>query len=635
MTNRNRWFSASLLLIPSLLLAACGGSSSPAPAATLSSITVSPTSATLAAGATQQLTVTGHYSDASVATLTSTSTFSTSAAAAATVSSTGLVTAVAPGTATITATNSGFTATCAVTATAVVPVVQSIAVTPPTVSVPQGGTHQLTVTATYNVGPTADVTATATYTTSDATKATVSTAGLVTGVGAGGPVTITATFSGKSSTSTVTVIAVSTTGGLVFFGGYDPGVSFVAFGGSTNDVSIDATTTNNGRSSLKVVVPGSNYTGGALVASLPRDLRAFNAVTFWAKASTANGLNVAGLGDNASTTPPPFSAEVVGFPITATWTKFTIPLPNPAKLNGSNGLFHFAEGPKNYTLWLNDIQYETLPVAQVGAPTGATVNWPAQTVGAGSTYQIPYQPNTVSFAVPALPTGGSLKNVSFGWYNLASSAPAVATVSATGLVSGLTAGTTNITATMNGIVLPGNAAITVTVPLAVPTTTLTPSVAVHPVGNVVSVYNSAAVYTDQPVVNWFPNWGQATTFTDAVIAGKTVKKYSGMDYQGWDFAGTPINASTFTHLHVDIWTPNATKFGIAVINPSSTPTEFTVPFNASSTPPITQGAWISLDIPLTAFTGMTFGNIIQIKWVDNIGGNELGTFYIDNVYFWK
>jgi hypothetical protein len=172
-----------------------------------------------------------------------------------------------------------------------------------------------------------------------------------------------------------------------------------------------------------------------------------------------------------------------------------------------------------------------------------------------------------------------------------------------------------------------------------PTTTLTPDVAVHPVANVISIYNSSGTYTNQPVVDWFPNWGQATTFTDAVIAGKTVKKYSGMNYQGWDFAGTPVDASTFTHLHIDVWTPDATKFGVAVINFVSTPTEFIVPFNASTTPPITKGSWISLDIPLTAFTGMTFGAISQIKWVDNAqagpGADEFGTFFIDNVYFWK
>jgi hypothetical protein len=171
-----------------------------------------------------------------------------------------------------------------------------------------------------------------------------------------------------------------------------------------------------------------------------------------------------------------------------------------------------------------------------------------------------------------------------------------------------------------------------------PTTTLTPDVAVHPVGNVVSVYNSSGTYADQPVVDWFPNWGQTTTFADVVIAGKTVKKYSGMNYQGWQFSA-PVDASTFTHLHVDIWTPNATKFGVAVINLASTPTEFIVPFNASTTPTITKGSWISLEIPLTAFSGMTFGAISQMKWVDNAqagpGADEFGTFFIDNVYFWK
>lgn len=604
----------------------------------LQTIAVTPSAFSLVTGATRALTVTGTYDIGPTADLTASATFTSSSEGTATVSAAGVVTGVSAGPATITATVSGKIATADVTVTA--PVLQSIAVTPATVTLAPGGTAQLTVTATYDVGPTADVTAGATFTSGAEGVATVSASGLVSAVAAG-PATITATFSGQTATAAVTVSAITTTGGRVFFGGYEPGVSFAPFGGSTNDLSIDATEPNNGRPSLKVVVPNGNYTGGALVASVPRDLRAYNAVTFWAKASTANALNVAGLGDNAATNPPPFSAEVLGFPLTATWTKYVVPLPDPAKLNGSNALFHFAEDGANYTIWFSDIQYETLPATEVGAPTGATLNWPgAQTLAQDGTFQIPYQPDTVTFATPALPTGGSLKNVSLAWYTISSSTPGVVSVSPNGLVTGLAAGSTTLTATMNGIALAGSLVVTVTGGAGgAPTTTLTPDVAVHPAANVVSLYNSAGVYTDQPVVNWNPNWGQATTFADVVIAGKTVKKYSGMNYQGWDFAGTPVDASTFTHLHIDIWTPNATKLGVAVINFASTPTEVIVPFNASSTPPITQGEWISLDIPLTAFTGMTFGAISQMKWVDNgdvpPGGDELGTFFIDNVYFWK
>jgi len=64
---------------------------------------------------------------------------------------------------------------------------------------------QITVTATYTGGATRNVTSLCTFATSDATKATVSTAGLVTSVAAGA-VNITATYLGRlTSVEGVTV----------------------------------------------------------------------------------------------------------------------------------------------------------------------------------------------------------------------------------------------------------------------------------------------------------------------------------------------------------------------------------------------------------------------------------------------
>ena len=63
----------------------------------LASIAVAPANPSIAAGNTQQFTVTGTYSDGSTQDLTSTATWSSSAPAVATISTTGLATAVAPG----------------------------------------------------------------------------------------------------------------------------------------------------------------------------------------------------------------------------------------------------------------------------------------------------------------------------------------------------------------------------------------------------------------------------------------------------------------------------------------------------------------------------------------------------------
>ena len=55
---------------------------------------------------------------------------------------------------------------------------------------------------------------------------------------------------------------------------------------------------------------------------------------------------------------------------------------------------------------------------------------------------------------------------------------------------------------------------------------------------------------------------------------------------------------------------------------------------------ITNFGWIGLDIPLSAFTGINalldLTDLQQMLWIDNqAGGFTGGTFYIDNVYFYK
>jgi hypothetical protein len=116
-----------------------------------------------------------------------------------------------------------------------------------------------------------------------------------------------------------------------------------------------------------------------------------------------------------------------------------------------------------------------------------------------------------------------------------------------------------------------------------------------------------------------------------------VKRYVGVNYVGVEFLSHPIDASTYTHFHVDVWTPNATQFGVKLVNDvgGGAQAESTVSFNLTTTPAITTGTWIGLDIPLTQFTGMGFNRLGQVLWIDNVGGPEGATFFIDNVYFWK
>ncbi|HET8725422.1 MAG TPA: Ig-like domain-containing protein [Anaeromyxobacteraceae bacterium] len=600
----------------------------------LVSIAMTPATRTLAPGATQQMTVTGTYSNGTELDVTSACTFSSSVTAAATVSAAGLVTAVADGVTTITATHVAAGKVANAVVTVATPVLTGIAVTPSPANVAVGGTQQLTVTGTYDDGSTANLTGACTFASSAEGVATVSAAGLVTGVSIGGA-TVTATHTASSRTANVTVNVGASTSGAVFVGGFDTGVSFAGFGGAVNDVSVDATEQLNGRSSLKFVVTGTAgaYSGGALVASSPRNLSGFNALTFYAKASTANTLDVTGIGDDA-VAPTGFKANALNFALDGTWRKFVIPIPVPSKLTASTGLFHIADGPKNYTIWLNDIQYETLGASELQPPTAAAVNWPNPTVGVGGTSQIDDAPNAVTYSLPALPNAGKLTGVGFRYFDLASSAPSVATVSATGLITGVSAGSASVTATLGALTVPGAAAVTVSSAPTEPATTA--AAPTRPAGDVISLYTSSNTYTNHLVDTWATSWSDAT-FSEFAIGSALVKKYANLSFAGVEFLVSTVDASAMTHIHVDVWTPNATQFGIKLVNDvgGAGQAEATVSLNGTTTPAITTGTWLSLDIPLSSFAGLSMNKLGQLLWLDNVGGPERATFFIDNVYFWR
>lgn len=622
--------AVALVAGASVLLAGCD-SSSTTEAKTLSSIAVSPSTANLAIGGTQALTVTGSYSDNTTAAITSGVTYTSSANTVATASTAGVVTALSAGTATITASASGKSATATITVAPAAPTLSSIALTPATVNLLVAATQQLTVTGTYSDATTGALATGVTFASSAANVATVSSTGLVTALAAG-TTTITATHTASTRTATrlITVTAPAATGSLVFSDAYDTGVSFADFGGATNAVTIDATTLYNGKKSIKAVITGSGgYSGGAFVSATPRNLSTYNALTFWAKSSVANATLKVGIGNNANTTV--LNAESIGIPLTTTFTKYIIPMPNPAKATAMDGLFHFADGPLNYTVWFADVQYENLPASQVAAPTAAGVAWPTLNVAVGAPQQMGAGPNTVNFTTPVLPNGGKLSDVAWRWFTLTSSNPAVATVSVDGLVTGVTAGTATITATMNGLPVASSSTVTVTAPLPSPTT-----IAAAPTKaavDVISLFTTA--YTNRGVDTWRTSWsaGNSELVDPFTVAGRSIKKYSLFNFVGIEFGpavpANNIDASTMTGIHIDVWSPNpAATLEIQLVN-DATGTAAIGKYQAGQ---IATGSWVSLNIPLASFVGLTAKNKLQ-QMLFVAGGPSV--LYVDNVYFYR
>lgn len=176
--------------------------------AALQSIAVTPTSSTIAAGATQQFTATGSYSDGSTQNITTSVTWSSATATVATIgASTGLATGMSMGTSQITATKGGI-ASSAIALTVTSATLQSIAVTPGSASIAKGLTQRFTATGTFSDGSTQNITITVGWSSATPSVATISPrTGVGTGVGTG-TAQITATKGGiVSAPATLTVTA--------------------------------------------------------------------------------------------------------------------------------------------------------------------------------------------------------------------------------------------------------------------------------------------------------------------------------------------------------------------------------------------------------------------------------------------
>jgi PKD repeat protein len=68
--------------------------------------------------------------------------------------------------------------------------------------------------------------------------------------------------------------------------------------------------------------------------------------------------------------------------------------------------------------------------------------------------------------------------------------------------------------------------------------------------DVVSVFSS--VYDDLTGTDFFPNWGQSTTYTEYDLEGDKMIQYANLNYQGVQFETQ--NVSNMQYLHMDVWT---------------------------------------------------------------------------------
>ena len=158
-------------------------------------------------------------------------------------------------------------------------------------------------------------------------------------------------------------------------------------------------------------------------------------------------------------------------------------------------------------------------------------------------------------------------------------------------------------------------------------------------GSVISLFSDA--YTDVTVDTWRTDWS-AATLADVTVAGDAVKEYTALDFVGIETVSAPLDVSGMTHFHMDVWTPNGESVLVKLVDfggdgfGGGNDTEGPLTFDGTTTPALTQGAWISLDIPLADMQAAGLASLTDINQMI-IAATPAGTttLYVDNVYFYN
>jgi hypothetical protein len=150
-------------------------------------------------------------------------------------------------------------------------------------------------------------------------------------------------------------------------------------------------------------------------------------------------------------------------------------------------------------------------------------------------------------------------------------------------------------------------------------------------GSVISMFSDA--YTDVVVDTWYTDWSVGGGVADVMIEGNTTKKYVTLSYAGITTEANQIDASSMTHMHVDVWSADFTVFKVKLVDfgadgafggDDDSEHEVTVASPA-------QSEWVSVDVPLSDFTSLaSVSNLAQ--YVISADGS---TIFLDNMYFYS
>ncbi|MES2756211.1 MAG: Ig-like domain-containing protein [Pseudomonadota bacterium] len=272
--------------------------------ATLQSIAVLPANPSINIGASQQFVAMGTFSNNTTRDISALSSFKSATPTVATIdAASGLARGVTPGTSVITATSGALSGSTTLTVNPVT--LMSLMLTPKNSILQVGATGQLSATASYSDGTTADVTSLTTFSSTVAASASVGAAGQLTGLAAGTTV-INAGYNGKTDFANVTVSAVTLSNIVV-----TPASATVAIGGAQQYV---ATGTYSDNSVANITASVAWTSGNNTIATVLNTGVATGVAAGTTSITATSGLKsgTASLTVNAAAAPAPTGSVSLG-----------------------------------------------------------------------------------------------------------------------------------------------------------------------------------------------------------------------------------------------------------------------------------------------------------------------------------
>jgi len=404
--------------------------------------------------------------------------------------------------------------------------------------------------------------------------------------------------------------------------------------------SVDDSESYAGTASIRFDVPNANdpdgnFAGGIFVIEgAGRDLRGYDALTFWAKAS--QGARIAHIGFGEDFGENKYRAIRQNIDLSTNWVKYVIPIPDPSKLVEERGMLTYAAAAPasgfGFSFWIDELRFEKL--GTIAQPRPAIFDGQDVTQrsflgseivinGLSQTFNLA---NGINQAVSSAPA----------YFSYTSSDSQVATISELGVVSVVGNGTAEITASIAGVEAQGSLNIDVAGAF------VTAPDPIRDPSNVISIFSDS--YNNVPIdfFNGFWEPFQTTESSNFNSGGNNMISYTNFNFVGNQFANPTVDASEMTHIHLNMLIPNEIPndldFLVTVVDFGDDGVEgggddlreqlffFADDFEADT--------WATLEAPLTLSPRSNLGLIIYEN-INNPTTSEIDNFYLDNIYFYK